>query len=186
MATAAMAFTAGAAVAQETEVEVVDEANGHAACNPCDLHARGESHIFSLFAGAEVFACEDEYDVVVYHDGTGEIEWAGSAHGAPGCIATNCVGGEGDWPIVTPVGEVGGETEHFAYRLCFRNNVGAETHCEGEMSVLNTARPHVYELTATFVDPVNCAGLRFEVHAITEYDPSDGDDNVEFEHHVEP
>ncbi len=188
MATAAMAFTAGAATAQETEVEVVDEANGHEACVPCDLHAEGESHIFSLVAGAEVLTCEDEYDAVVYHDGSGEIEWTGTAHGGFGCNILNCQSGdEGHWPMIGPVGEIGGEVEHFTLRFCLRNaGTGVEFHCEGEVSILDTDTAHIYELFATIVDTINCPGRRFELHAVTEYVPSDGDDNVEFEHHVEP
>ncbi len=184
LAFAGVALTTGAAFAQEGEVEVVDEADFHAPCSPCNLHVQGESHLFSLVAGAEVASCETEYDVVIYHDGTGEIEWRGTEHGAPGCNTINCFGDEGHWPIVSPVGEVGGEVEHFTYRFCLRNYVtGVESHCEGEVTVGRTGTTHLYELTASIVDTINCPGRRVEVHAFTEYIPSDGDDNVEIEHH---
>ncbi len=187
MATAAMAFTASTAVAQETEVEVVDEANDHAPCDPCNLHDEGESHIFSLVAGAEVSTCEDEFNATISHDGTGEITWSGTAHGAPGCLPINCIDGEEHWPIISPIGEVGGEVEHFTVRFCLRNApTGVESHCDGEVTIERTEIGHVYELHATIVDTTNCPGRRIEVHGFTEYIESDGDDNVEIEHHVEP
>jgi hypothetical protein len=183
MAIAAMAFTASTAVAQEeTEVEVVDEADDHAPCNPCNLHARGESHIFSLVAGAEVSTCEDEFNGKVYHGGGGEIEWTGAVHGAPGCNTTNCQAGDEDhWPIISPITEVGGEVEHFDVRFCLRSIAsGAESHCEGEVTIERTETRHVYELHATIVDTTNCLGRRIEVHATTEYNPVDGDNTVEY------
>ncbi len=174
------------ASAQDTEVEVVDEANQHTACNPCDLHAEGESHIVSLVSGSEVSTCEDEYAFTLYHNGDGEVEWIGVSHGAPGCNITNCLGGESHWAILNPVTEVGGEVEHLYIRFCYRAiATGAEFHCDGEMTLFQTATQHVYELQATLLDGINCPGRRIELGAITEYIMADGDDNVELEHHVE-
>lgn len=157
-AIAAMAFAVSSASAQETGVEVRQEgATGH--CNPCIVHVVGESHIRDTVTGMEVSTCADEFVARIYENGTGEVEWVGRAHGAPGCNLVNCAPPNHHWPIHRS-GELGGEVEHMRILFCLRQpNTGVQLPCEGEVRITRTMTPHIYE----FRMHQRCAGGTREV-----------------------
>lgn len=190
VALGAMAFTAGTASAQETELEVVNESTlvpcVAAPVSNCRIHIVGESHIFSNVVGAIVGTCEDEFRGAVNHNGSGTVTWVGSPHGAPGCNLVNCTGAEANWPIGA-VGELGNGTEHVIWRQCF-NNGATNLHCNVEMRIdvedglEPNYEPHHYVLSTT----QNCFGGALRIEGLWEMEhdhDSSEDDEVEGVHH---
>jgi len=185
MALSAMALTATTASAQETDVEIVNEVTGDA-CNPCLVHIRGESRILAVPPGIVVSTCVDEFNASLYHDGTGEIEWDGEAHIAPGCNTTNCLGGVGfdpHWEIEN-IGELGSGVEHTRVEFCLRAGAG-EIHCIGEVLIQEhlPARSHEYEFR-TRTEGIPCVGGARVIHGMWETELEGTDTRVELIHAV--
>jgi len=177
VAVAATGMTAATASAQETEVEVFDEATG-TACNPCTVHAEGESRIITLPSGVVLSGCEDEIDVRLYHDGTGEIEWQGTSAFSPGCNTTNCVVNSPHLRLRN-MGELGTGQAHAYVKFCLRAG-STEATCEAEITS-QTQADHEYGLT---LDAICLGSRRFEGSWEPEStDPQD--DEIEIEHSSE-
>jgi hypothetical protein len=139
MSLTAIALAASTAAAQETAVEFETEAGDP--CNPCLIHAEGEASIFDATQPGqpEVSSCHNEYDMMLYHAGTGEIEWVGVTHPVdpgPGCNTVNCSNPEGHWPL-SGVGERADGTVHYTRRSCLNN-----LHCNAEVSVTEEGAHH--------------------------------------------
>jgi hypothetical protein len=181
MALAAMAFTATTTSAQETEVEVIDEDTGNP-CDPCSIHLEGESHIRAMPSGVIVLRCHDEYSFDIYHDGSGEIEWVGGPHGAPGCNILNCTVSNPHW-TVSRLGERATGGEHLYLNFCFRvGPSGPELVCEHEVNVAEQAPAdsHHYELTAP---PIVCAGGARIIEGMWETENDGNQNDMEIIHH---
>jgi len=175
-ALAAMAFAASTASAQETLVEFENEAGEN--CDPCLLHIVGESLLRDRQQpGAPVVSgCIDEFNVTLYHDTTGEVEWHGEDHPdiIIGCQTTNCMANpaEAHWPI-SAVGETGTDTLHMMVRFCLNNG-----HCNGEVAVAEIDL-HLYEFS---MHQLCFGGAReIEGHWETETDPDTGENIEDFE-----
>jgi len=185
MALAAMALTATTASAQETDVRIVDEVTG-LDCEPCVVHIRGESRILAVPPGVPVSTCNDEFNARLVAGGTGEIEWDGEAHVAPGCNTSNCLGSPGFNPhwIVNNIGELGNGVEHTNVNFCLRAGAN-EIPCVGEVLIQEhlPARSHEYEFR-TADTGIPCAGGTRVIHGMweTELESGTGDQKVELIH----
>ena len=178
MALAAMALAAASASAQETAVEVDHEPSG-ANCDPCDIHIEGESRI-TTESGIPVSRCQDEFEGVLFHNGTGEITWNGvSDVVSPACNTTNCTitPGEDHWPI-NGLGEPAAGAEHITVHFCLQP-LGSmtEIHCEAEVDIVNDGL-HDYEFN---LPPTECAPNRL-VSGEWEIEDEDIHDAVELVH----
>lgn len=154
MALAAMALAATNATAQESAVEVLDEASlTH--CNPtakeptCDaIHAVGSSELRGHTIFGEILAsqCNDEFTAQINEDGTGHI-YQISLTGA-NCERQPCTtAGEDEWPI-TGAGETGPNVGHMHVDFCLRNpDNGNEHHCHIEVQVSEPSLHH-YTISA--------------------------------------
>ena len=163
-ATTAMVFMAGTATAR-SPVEVEDE--NSEPCNPfCHIHLDGENHLTRLDNGLQVSTCEEEVEFYIRHDGTGEAEWTGTSHGAPGCNTINCAVMSPHWVIS------GSEEPHlgeirFTMTVCLRNPLsGVESECNVSVEATEISS-HRYEFTAAQPCP---SGVRYEFIAVCEPD----------------
>lgn len=138
----AAASVPGTAWAQESAVTV--ETEGGDPCNPCIVHLVGESIIFSGVVALS--RCHEELAAHLYTGGTGELEWAGTADGGPGCNAANCSSPENHWPILG-VGETSPNTAHMTIGLCFNG-----THCDAEAAISEPAT-HAYTFSMNHTCP---------------------------------
>jgi len=183
IALAAMASSIATASSQETDVEVVNEVTG-TSCNPCSVHIQGESRILAVPPGVPVSTCSDEFNARLYHGGTGEIEWTGEGHVAPGCNTTNCLGSPGLNPhwAVGNIGELGDGVEHTNVNFCLRAGAN-EIPCTAEILIQEhlPARSHDYEFrTPDF--GISCAGGTRVIHGMWETEFGVGEDKVELIH----
>jgi len=141
-ALAGVGILASTGVAHAQSISVIDEATG-ADCSPCSVHLAGESHVTSTASGIVLSACEDELFAHLQADGTGAIDWVGTAHGGPGCNVRNCVTpvSEAHWPITSIIEPAAG-LERIQVRLCFKSaTTGIETHCNLSIPVSHP-EPH--------------------------------------------
>lgn len=152
MAIAATALMATTAVAQETAVEVVEEAT-HDHCDPCFVEASSitPSEIVSHIFGHEELAstCVDTFEAEIYEDGTGHITDQELDDPPVGtCTQQPCAetAAEEEWPI-TEAGELGPGLGHMDVRFCLspENDPETERHCDAEIEVVETG-PHHYTL----------------------------------------
>jgi len=181
------ALTATTVSAQETDVEVVDEVTSES-CNPCLVHIRGESRILAVPPGVVVSMCIDEFNTRLYHGGTGEIEWDGEAHVAPGCNTTNCLGSPGFNPhwVLNNIGELGNGVEHTHFNFCLRAGAN-EITCVWEVLIQEhlPARSHEYEFR-TRPEGAPCVGGTRVFHGMWETEIAGvDDDKVELVHAVD-
>jgi hypothetical protein len=97
------------------------------------------SHDFGQPRGSPVSRCHDEFAGTINHNATGEIEWHGEAHRAPGCTVTNCAElAEQHWPILGGHEEAG--REFVIVEFCLRGGgVQLDIHCTAEMPTTHTA-----------------------------------------------
>jgi hypothetical protein len=126
LALVAAALAASTASAQEAGLEAVDEdLSGH--CNPCVLHASGETQATVHMLGMEVgySSCLEELELHLGENMTGTAQnYQSFSHGTPpDCFLTGCNGvGEAAqevlWPITNP-GEVAPNEGHLRIRMCF-------------------------------------------------------------------
>jgi len=167
----ALAVAPVGASAQETGVTVVDEATGEP-CGPCVMHAVGESHFVRTTTGMLALSCQDEFNVRLYSDGSGEIEWMGSHDGFPGCFHSSCVDpGASHWSIMSSaggagaIGELGDGTAHMNFRFCVVTGSSLMYQCDIEATIAATGTPHQYALGATQICP---GSIRYEMDALVE------------------
>jgi len=178
-----MALTASTASAQETDVEVLHELTG-APCSPCSVHVRGESRLLAVPPGVVVFSCIDEFNANLYDNGTGEVEWDGENHVAPGCNITNCLGSTGFNPhwAFDNIGELGNGVEYTNVNFCLKGGAN-EVPCTGEVLIQEhlPARSHDYEFR-TRPEGIPCAGGTRIIHGMWEAEVDGADNKVELIH----
>lgn len=156
IAIAAIAIAASTASAQETPVELVNPAGNH--CDPCLVHAVGNSSVVIIMGGMPIVLteCNDEVEMELWEDGTGHITQYTTTGGAA-CRHARCNGvgepqSETEWPI-SASGETGPNRSHVTIRICIEpnwnpNQTGA--HCNVEATLTENFAYNYTFSTATF------------------------------------
>jgi hypothetical protein len=179
LAISALALTASSASGQETMVEVVEE-EGHVPCVECPIHLAGETVIRNE-AGNVTSTCEDEFEGVIDADGKGDLEWVGSAHGAPGCNVVNCVAPEDHWPFGA-LDELAAGTTHIYLRLCF-SAAGNENDCVVEIQITDTGLHDYLASLASQECPAGPGGVGHAFLTGSWTFETETHTSLEFEHH---
>jgi hypothetical protein len=192
MALAAMAFTAGAANAQEEPVEVTDEIS-HCSLNTadCAVHVEGSSSLRLFLFGVDqgiISACTDEFVAQLRENGAGNITsyYNNASFNGP-CTRIKCNDAGENWPI-TNTGEYTGaqaDEGHLTVRFCldsFTDPDAVGTHCNAEIQVENHGN-HEYGFRANNIPCVVVPGVEVRLNGTweTEADPGFGF-NIEILH----
>jgi hypothetical protein len=127
--------------------EVVEEDGGDP-CNPCNVLMEGETQILIEDTGVPIFICEDRLEAEIWADGSGHVtSVVKNSHSGIPCLASNCAGGESQWPFQL---ETGGARYHMRWCL-------GSAHCDisGDFSPESSGSHH-YVVDA---EQQHCAGL---------------------------